>query len=306
MTLPADYLTYAHRAYGNDHTRYGWRPAPNGPRYTWPGSKPVALMIVVPLEFFPLNPSGKPFKHPGAMVTPYPDLRHYSSRDYGNRVGIFRVLDALAEAGLTATIAVNGSLLERVRPLMETLRDSGHEIAAHGWDTDAIHWSGLDETTERGYVARTRAAFDAAGLKPRCWMSPARQQSFATLDLIREAGFDVCLDWEADRVPLQMQTSAGALWSVPLMNELDDRTLLITRTQSEDAWQEQIREAVEFTAQAAERDGGGLVSFTLTPYICGQPFRTAPMRTLLRALGRDSRVWSAGASVIAAEAARQG
>lgn len=303
MTLPEDYLVYPHRRYGYEHDRYEWRIAAAGPRYKWPQSCSVALLVVMPLEFFPLNPSGKPFKHPGAMVTPYPDLRHYTSRDYGNRVGAFRILSCLAEAGVKATVPVNGALLTRIRPLIDAIRDGGHEIAAHGWDTDAIHWSGLDEAKEREYIARTCDAFDAAGLKPRSWLSPARQQSFVTLDLVREAGFDVCLDWESDKVPLKMTTSHGPIWSVPLMNELDDRMLLIARTQSEEEWGRQIVEAVDYTDSIAIDEAGGVVSFTLTPYITGQPFRVAPMRALLNRLGKDKRVWSTTASALADTAA---
>lgn len=303
MTLSEDYLAYPHRKYGYEHGRYEWRIAAASPRYKWPEGRTVALMVVMPLEFFPLDPGGKPFKHPGAMVTPYPDLRHYTSRDYGNRVGAFRILRCLTEAGIKVTVPVNAVLLTRIRPLIDAIRADGHEIAAHGWDTDAIHWSGLDGAKERDYVARTRDAFEKAGLAPRSWLSPARQQSFVTLDLIREAGFDVCLDWEADKIPLKMATSHGPVWSVPLMNELDDRTLLIARTQSEEEWARQIVEAVDYTASVAAEEGGGLVSFTLTPYITGQPFRVAPLRVLLNTLCQDRRVWAATASAIADAAA---
>lgn len=299
MTLPGDYLTYPHRRYGMDQDRYAWRPLPAAPALTWPEGKQVALMIVMPLEFFMLDPSGKPFKHPGAMVTPYPDLRHYTTRDYGNRVGAFRILAALKAAGLTATVPVNAVLLPRIRPLIESLVEDGHEIAASGRDTDSIHWGGIEPAVEEAYVSETRSAFAAAGLSPRCWMSPARQQSFATPDLIRKAGFDVCLDWEMDRLPLAMRTDGGDLWAVPLSNELDDRTLLVTRTQSEDEWSAQILEAVACTQAQVEQVGAGMVGFTLTPYISGQPFRTKPMRDMLKSLGANAALWSAGASAIA-------
>ncbi len=68
----------------------------------------------MPLEFFPLNPSGVPFKHPGAMATPYPDLRHYTVRDYGNRVGVYRILESLGD--IQAGFAVNAAVAERCAP----------------------------------------------------------------------------------------------------------------------------------------------------------------------------------------------
>ena len=196
MPLPDEHLIYPHRSYGMDQDRYAWRPATERAPIALPGGAAMAAMIVVPIEHHPLNPPGKPFKHPGAMVTPYPDLRHYTTRDYGNRVGVYRILDALKAAGMKATFPINADQLERLKPLVEAIQADGHEIAANGLSTTHIHWGGLDHETEAAWVAEVHARFDAAGLKPRAWLSPARQQSFATLDLIRAAGFDVCLDWE--------------------------------------------------------------------------------------------------------------
>jgi hypothetical protein len=299
MTLPAEHLTYPHRRYGMDQDRYAWRQSIDRPKLAWPNGKALAVMIVVPLEFHMLNPSGKPFKHPGAMQTPYPDLRHYTTRDYGNRVGAFRVLKALKSAGVMATFAINGRLIDRIKPLIGAILGDGHEIAAYGWDTDAIHWGGIDPDVEKRYVIDTRAAFDAAGLRPRAWLSPARSQSFATPDLIRAAGFDVCLDWEMDHVPVAIRTDHGAISCAPLLNELDDRKLLIDQRQTESEWRDQILAAAALLKEEHARFGGQVLSFTLTPYVIGQPFRIWALRETLNALGADAAVWSAGASAIA-------
>lgn len=299
MPLPDAYLAYPRRRHGQDIDRYGWRLSIDRPKIAWPGGAAVAAMIVVPLEFFPLNPTGKPFRHPGAMVTPYPDLRHYTTRDYGNRVGVYRLLKALAGAGLTATVAVNARVLERYPGLVADCAADGHEIAAHGYDTDSIAWGGGDPNAERVLVDRTRAVFAAHGYAPRTWLSPARQESFATPDLIRAAGFDVCLDWESDGVPLPLQTEAGALAAVPLLNELDDRLILSDKRHDETVWARQILEAKDLLASEHDRFGGQVLGFTLTPYLAGLPFRMQAVRAILDGLKADGRVWSAGASAIA-------
>jgi peptidoglycan/xylan/chitin deacetylase (PgdA/CDA1 family) len=299
MPLPDDYLIYPHRSYGMDQTLYDWRPAEKRAPITWPGGASVAAMIVVPIEHHGLTPPGKPFKHPGAMVTPYPDLRHYTTRDYGNRVGAFRILDALTAAGLKATFAVNADQLQRLSPLIEAIVEGGHEIAAYGLSTEHIHWTGLEPGVEAAWIATVREKFDAAGLKPRAWLSPARQQSFATLDLIAGAGFDVCLDWEQDETPVPMTTPSGVIKAVPLSNELDDRALLIDRRQTEDEWAGQILEAKDYLKSGAERFGGRVLGFTLTPYVTGQPFRIFALRRVLGDLAADGGVWAAGASEIA-------
>lgn len=293
MSLPDDYLVYPARRHGQDIDRYRWRPVGERARLSLPSGKALGVAIVVPLEFFMLNPGGKPFKHPGAMVTPYPDLRHYTTRDYGNRVGAFRLLSAFEAAGVKATFAVNACLLERVPPLIDAIAGAGHEIAAHGWDTDSIHWQGLGRDAETALVAKTRAAFDRAGLSPRTWLSPARQQSAFTPDLIRAAGFDICLDWETDTVPLAMQTAAGDLSLFPLPGELDDRLILTVKNHDEARWRDQLLEAVAMMKEEAPRRGAQGFAFTMTPYIAGQPFRMWAVREILAALAADDAVMTA-------------
>jgi hypothetical protein len=257
-------------------------------------------MIVVPIEHHSLTPPAKPFKSPGAMVTPYPDLRHYTTRDYGNRVGVFRILDELASAGLHATFPINADQLSRLAPLVEAIENGGHEIAAYGRSPEHIHWTGLEPGLERQWIAEVRAAFAAAGLSPRTWLSPARQQSYATLDLLAQADFDICLDWEQDDTPTPMTTPSGVVTGVPLSNELDDRILMIDRRQSEDDWARQILEARDYLKSEAQRFGGRVLGFTLTPYVSGQPFRISTLRGVLADLAGDDQVWSATASQIVA------
>jgi len=300
MPLPDDYLVYPHRSYGMDQDLYAWRPAASRPAIAWPDGRTVAAMIVVPIEHHSLTPPAKPFKSPGAMVTPYPDLRHYTTRDYGNRVGVFRILDELERAGLRATFPINADQLTRLAPLVEAIDAAGHEIAAYGRSPEHIHWTGLDAGVERQWISDVRAAFAAAGLSPRTWLSPARQQSYATLDLLAAAGFDICLDWEQDDTPTSMTTPSGVVTGVPLSNELDDRILMIDRRQSEEDWARQVLEARDYLKSDAERFGGRVLGFTLTPYVSGQPFRISTLRGVLADLAGDAQVWSATASQIVA------
>lgn len=300
MALPDSYLKYPHRAYGADQTFYPWSPRTARTPMALPGGAATAALIVIPLEYHRLNPLTKPFKAPGAMVTPYPDLRHYTTRDYGNRVGAFRLLAELKAAGLKATFAVNAVLLARVRPLIDSILSGGHEIAVHGLAADNIHWSGLDEAAETDLITRARDTFKHAGLEPRVWMSPARQQSYRTLELIARAGFTICLDWESDSVPVRMRTQYGQVIAVPSANELDDRLLLVDRHQSEEEWSAQIATAIELLREEGPRVGGQVLSFTLTPYVSGQPFRIGEVRRVMQMLAGDASVWTATASEIAA------
>ncbi len=280
MPLPDDYLIYPHRKPGMDNPYYGWEPSALRPPRTLPSGLKAIATPIVPLEFFPLDPPVKPFKHPGAMVTPYPDLRHYTSRDYGNRVGVFRLLRAFSEAGVKATFAANAAVAQRYPALIKAVVSAGHEIAAHGVSTAHIHHDGLPEHQERAWIAETRRALPGAVT----WMSPARNESFRTPGLIAEAGFQVCLDWEADMRPMTLSTPNGSLTALPNYNELSDFKLLIERSQPEDQWAEQIVEAGRSHLALFETEGAGAFAFTLTPYVAGLPFRISALRDLLAGL----------------------
>ncbi|MBY9066955.1 polysaccharide deacetylase family protein [Hyphomonas sp. WL0036] len=296
MPQPAEFLVYPHRAYGMDQDRYDWQPADRRPPVQLKSGAKAMAFITIPLEFFPLDPPAKPFKHPGAMVTPYPDLRHYTTRDYGNRVGVFRLLKELEAAGLKATFAVNAEIARRYAPLIERIRAGGHEIAAHGVSTAHIHHAGLSEEEERALVAETRAALPDAVT----WMSPARNESFKTPDLVREAGFSICLDWESDQRPLPMRTSAGELTCLPNHYELSDFLILSTRSQSEDEWADQILEAAAQTVAEHPERGAQCFGFTLTPYITGLPFRIEALARVLTGLAAMEGLQVSTAAVVAA------
>ena len=280
MPLPPDYLTYPHRKHGMDNPHYGWEPADRRAALRLASGAKCLVTIIVPLEFFPLTPPVDPFKHPGAMKTPYPDFRHYSTRDYGNRVGAYRLLRELAAAGLPASFAVNAHVAERYPPLIEAVRKGGHEVVAHGLSTAHIHHDGLSEVDERALIGRVRAAFPEA----TSWMSPARNESYRTLELLAEAGFMSCLDWEADQRPMAFATKNGPVWSLPHLGELGDFKLLIDRSQSEDAWADQIIEAARYQVSRYETEGASAFAFTMTPYVAGQPFRIHAVRRILSAL----------------------
>src|SRR5881628_242679 len=107
MSLDPSYLTYPRRSRGMDHDYYPYSNIFERPGIDWGEGVKVAVAIVVDLEWFPITPNDKPFRAPGHMVTPYPDYRHYTSREYGTRVGLYRLLDAFAAVGARVSVATN-------------------------------------------------------------------------------------------------------------------------------------------------------------------------------------------------------
>ena len=162
MGLPDDYLRYPLRRHGMDHDRYDWTMQPERPKVAWPGGARVALWVVPVLEFFPLDMPAKPFRAPGGMVTAYPDLRHYTLRDYGSRVGAFRVFKALDDHGLPASVAINSKIAERYPFLIEEVTRRDWEVIAYGIDMGRLHYGGMAVDDEAAQVKEAVGVLRAA------------------------------------------------------------------------------------------------------------------------------------------------
>ena len=104
VSLDPSYLEYPRRGYGYDHALYPWSALHERAPVKWRRGS-VAVWVCISLEWFPITPSDTPFRAPGHMATAYPDFRHYTARDYGNRIGAWRFLDALLKAGAQASFA---------------------------------------------------------------------------------------------------------------------------------------------------------------------------------------------------------
>lgn len=290
MPLDPSYLDYPHRRHGYDHELYSWSSLGDRQPLRWPGGKAVAVWIVVDLEWFPIQPSDTPFRAPGHMQTPYPDYRHYTAREYGTRVGFYRLLDAFARVGARVSVAANGAIAERYPTIIRDIVAAGHEVVAHSTDMNGTIASGLAEADERALIARSLDALaQVTGHRPRGWHSIARSQSWNTLRLLAEAGLDYQCDWVNDDLPYWMTTTAGRIANLPLNHELSDRQILTVQQQSVDSYVEQILDAAAWLAHEAKGTGSArLLPLHLTPYISGLPYRINALETLLNTLAQHN------------------
>jgi hypothetical protein len=301
--LPDSYLEYPRRRAGYDHELYAWSNMHARPPVTWPQGS-VAVWLCVSLEWFPIIPGG-PFTAPGHMVTPYPDYRHYTARDYGNRVGAWRLLEAFARHGVKASFATNAAIAERYPELVAAVIADGHEVIAHSTDMNGTIDSTLGLEAERALIAEAMARIAAAsGVRPTGWLSIARQQSFATLDILKDEGLSYCCDWVNDELPYRF---ANGLINLPLNHELSDRQIITVQQKSAESWAESMGDAFAWLAREAAAGGGGrMLPIHLTPYIIGLPYRIGALEVLLAELTQRPEAWFArGDAIVAAWAAQQ-
>ena len=307
MALEDAHLQYPKRRYGMDHERYAWSMLGDRPPVQWPGGKKLALWVNVSLQHFPLNPAGKPVKLPGSMTMPYPDLRHFTLRDYGNRVGIYRFLDAFAKHGVKPSFAVNALLAERYPALLQDLLDFGGEILGHSWNMDTPHAGDLPEADEAALIRRSLALLrERSGQAVRGWLSPGRLQSPKTPELLKAQGIDYFCDWVNDELPYRFHTTQGDLWSLPLTNETDDRFVIMDNQHSEASWAQQVLDAAQFLLDEAQSQGGRLLAISVHPWVLGQPHRIKHLESVLAQLARHGSIWNAQpGEILAAFVAQQ-
>ena len=289
-----DYLKYSMRRYGYDHDWYDWSMLGERAPVNWPNNKPLAVWLNVSLQHFPLNQQGNPFKVPFGMTMPYPDLRHFSLRDYGNRVGIYRFLKLFEANQLPVTYAVNATLAKLAPQLINRIKKSAGEIIAHGWDMDHLHSAQLSTQEEHDLIKRSIDTLaQATGREVTGWLSPARNQSWQTMALLAENGIEYCLDWVNDDMPYPVKVKSSPLWMLPLNAEVEDSFVMGSNLHSEDEWVDQVTDAIDFLIrEARETNAGRMLGISLHPWLTGQPHRIGCLERVINHLqAKQNDIW---------------
>ncbi|QLC26369.1 polysaccharide deacetylase family protein [Parasphingopyxis algicola] len=299
MPLGPEAFDYPNRRYGMDHDRYDWSLLKHRPPVEWPGGKKVALWITVAVEFFPLDDDGQPFRLPGSVAKPYPDMQTYTWRDYGNRVGIYRLMRAFDEYGVTANWAVNGAIAEMLPCLVRDIDRRNEEVLAHGWDMASPHFGGMGEDRERVLIDKTIQAIRQSISSPvQGWISPGKSESAATPDFLAEAGIGYVCDWPNDDMPYFMHNRGDPLVAMPHSNELDDRQIIVEYKHHESAFVQQVLDQYRYLSREAAAEGGRILSLNLHPWVVGQSHRIVSLEAILAELSAQADIWSASGSEI--------
>lgn len=273
------------------HHRYGYTPLEKRPVYDWPQGKRLALYVATNIEYFAFCAGDGALDN--AVINAKQTHRNYAWRDYGSRIGIWRLFNLLDELGLPAAHNMN-SLIYRFRPdIPERIRARGDEIIAHG-RTNSEHQDGMWEDDEARMIREVTETIRLhEGTPPRGWMGPGLAETSVTPDLLKEAGYEFVMDWPCDDQPFWMQTRAGRLLSVPYPIEINDGPVVARRQHSAREFADMIVDQFDEMLDQCV-DHPLVCAIALHPFIMGQPFRVRPLRDALRhCLGHAGRerVW---------------
>lgn len=284
------------------HNRYDYAPITDRPVFTWPQGNGLAIYLGINLEHFAFGQGLGAELAPGG---PQPDVLNYAWRDYGNRVGAWRMIDLLNNLDLPATVLVNSTLYDYAPTLIAAHRARGDEIAGHG-RTNSERQSTLSEPDEQALIAEATAAIAAAeGHPPSGWLSPWIAESTRTPDLLQEAGYRYTMNWCMDDQPVWMRTRTGALLSVPYPQEVNDIPAIIARKDSAAQFADLIIDTFDEMLEQATAHPL-VMGIALHPYIIGQPARLRHLRRALTHIcnHRDD-IWLTQAGAIADSFAAQ-
>ena len=285
----------------SSHGRYPYSALPDRPVYDWPEGRRLAVYLALNLETFDFGEGLGAELAPGG---PQPDVLNYAWRDWGNRVGAWRIRDLLDELGMPASILVNSRIYRDCPGLIEAFRARGDEIVGHG-RTNAERQGSLPEDEERALIAEATAVLTREeGRAPAGWLGPWISQSRVTPDLLAEAGYRYLLDWCHDDQPTWFATRGGGrILSVPYPQELNDIPAIVARKDGGRAFAEAIVDGFDEMREQSRR-APLVMGIALHPYIVGQPHRLRPLRQALEHIARHrDGVWLTTAGAIAAHAA---
>ena len=286
---------------------YDFVPMPDRKPLKWPNGARIAVMLTFNLEYWDLvKDTDAPYSPGGPSILPDPlpgniaDLPNYSWREYGQRVGIWRLMDIFDKAGVPATCTMNAKMgLER-RRVIDAVNERGWEIVAHNYvQTELLTDYANEPEKEREIIRETLRVYnDVVGRPAKGWLSSSLRCTENTSDILAEEGMIFHTDIMNDDQPFLIQTPSGPIVSVPYSNEVNDFQIFLRRGNTTSQAAEVIIEQFdELYREGAE--SGRLMNIGIHPHVWGQPFRVRALREFLEHVSKYDGVWFAKREEIA-------
>jgi len=279
------------------HGRYAYSAIGERPAFRWPGGARLAVYVAVGVEEYAFGEGLTEDLFPGASR---PDFVNAAWRDYGNRVGAFRLFDCLAGLGIRPAVLLNTALYDHAPAVIEAARKVEAEFIAHGIsNSDSL--AAMTPQDQAAYIAAVHGRIAREeGRPPMGWSSPWLAHSDISLDLLAAQGFAYVADFRLDDQPVRLNTDGGRLLAMPYAPELNDSTTMIGRQSDARAFADMIVD--EFDEMLLATGEQPLVmSVVVHSFISGQPFRLRALRRALEHVAaRRDTVWLAKPGEIAA------
>ncbi len=289
-----------------DHDLYEHRRAAAATGSEWPGGFRTAAFVLLRVQSLELDPPAyaqRDARWRNEFGNFSPDYRAQSLMEYGNRIGVFRLLDLLQPLGWHVAVAVNGIVAKEQPSLVRSLRRRGVDIVAGGWSASRMISSAVLADIERGLLHQTLGALaDATGDKPTCYSSQDYGYSLQTADLLEEAGICTAVDWPNDEMPFLFGKHRRIVM-LPPAAEMEDAQMVVGRRLQPSRWSAHVQAGLNYWEENARP--GTVLALPLHAWISGAPHRFTNLQRALQGIDAGG-FWQAGPHQIdAAWRARQ-
>jgi allantoinase len=284
-----------------DHGRFAYSPIGDRPRFAWPGGRGLAVHVCLNLEHFAYGEGLGLSYSPGL---PHPNTYNWAWREYGNRVGVWRLLELFDGLALPISLLLNSAVYDHCPQVVAAFRRRGDEVLGHG-RTNSEHQNDFDEAGETALIREvTEAILRHEGRPPRGWLSPGVNPSPLTTDLLQEAGYAYILDWPLDDQPVWLRTRRGHILSVPYPHEVNDIPAIALHHGSGRDFADIVVDSVDEMLEQA-RQQPLVLGIALHAFLVGQPHRLRHLRRALQHVAdRRDTLWLATTGQIADHFAR--
>jgi allantoinase len=272
---------------------FEYSPIIHRPRLEWPNGAQLALWVIPNIEFFALDDNisgshGKP-----------PDIMTWSARDYGNRVGVFRLMNVMSRYKIRGTVALNSDLCLQHPAIIKEGEKLGWEWMGHN-KTNTRRLNAVPPEEERGLIHESLATIAAAsGVRPVGWLGSGLQETWNTLDYLAEEGIEYVCDWVNDDQPYHMRLDEGrGIIALPYNHDINDKPAYENRHYTSSEFRDMImRQFDVLYSEGAE--SGRCMAIALHPYLSGVPHRIAALDAAFEYICKHDRVWLATGAEIA-------
>lgn len=281
-------------------TLYGpfpYVPITQRPKLEWPNGARVALWVIPNIEYFLFNHGmpGDENQRPNPNA-PNPDVRRWSQREYGNRVGVWRIMEVLARYNVPATVALNSLICETHPQIMQAAMKLDWEFMGHGQ-------TNTKRTTEVPDAhAEIKATLDGiekfTGKRPVGWLGPGLEETWNTLDYLVEEGVQYVADWVVDDQPFVMNLDGGKqIVSIPYSYDTNDSAIFVYKKHTAEECEQLFKRQFD-TLYREGADSGRVMAICLHPWLIGMPHRIGALDATLDYICSHEGVWKATGSQI--------
>ena len=261
-------------------------------KWKWPNGAQLALWVLPNLEWFSLQ--AQIVEHPwqSAHGQKVPGVRQWGQRDYGNRVGVFRMMEVLDKHGVRASATINADICDHHPEIVQDAVKLGWEFLGHN-KTNVQRLNAVPAEEEHALIRYcTNKLTEATGKRPIGWLGSGLTETWNTLDYLVEEGYKYVSDWVNDDQPYKMNVNGRQLVYMPYSYEINDSGQGANRFATGEEFAKMCRDAFDVLyvegAQSAR-----VMAICLHPFITGQPARSAPFDAALKYICGHDGVWKA-------------